>query len=116
MKIILAAIALLAVSTAAQAQTQYVIVSFDKAFSKSKVIEEFRDLDDYETCIDAAVSSDEGEWTACVPVTGLAEGYIMMNPIPVWSPDACLLASVSPTDINLEACTGIPVEEAMHHD
>lgn len=30
--------------------------------------------------------------------------------MPLWQPTACLMATVAPTDANLEACTGEPID------
>lgn len=108
MKTILTAIALLSATTFASAETHYVIVAFDRNMTESSVIETFKDLDDFETCVDLAVSSGEGEWTSCVPVTGAAEAYVLSLPE---DSEACRLAAEFPTDQNVEACTGIPVGE-----
>lgn len=119
MKTILAALAFLPVSLPHDTApiprpdmpAQYVVVAFDKGFTKATVIEEFRDIDDLEACVDVAQSSDEGQWTSCVPVTGEAEAYALAEPT---DSIACLLAAIQPTDANLEACTGIPVAESIN--
>lgn len=90
---------------------QYVVVAFENGFTKATVLEEFRDLDDFETCVDVAQSSGEGQWTSCVAVTGEAEAYALAEPT---DSIACLLAAIQPTDANLEACTGIPVGESVN--
>lgn len=43
--------------------------------------------------------------SACIPASEL--DVLALSP-------ACRVAAYAPTDANLEACTGIPLEEAMH--
>ena len=77
MKTILAAIALLAASTAAHASPQYVVTVFDYGAKTAHVVKEYWELPDYLDCVDEAQSSGEGDWASCVPVTGEAEAFIL---------------------------------------